>query len=200
MDENQNTEKVSEIEETVNEVTEKSLPEKLKEDTKTSAEGILKATNSDDLQKFVDIFNANIAKKNALRVMKLDELQDKVEEEVAKRFTKRSDDMSNTEVIQYYKAIQDSIKTSREVVNNKDTSATIQITTNQNITIPDKEVLNRDSKERVIDAVKNILNQIKNNTETQEVIDAEIVDETVVTEDKQVEAEKKEEGIDNGEK
>ena len=165
----------------------KSLPEELEDSTLTSADSILKASNADELQQCIDMFNVNIAKKNALRVMKLDQLQDMVENEVIKRFTNRSDDMSNVEVIQYYKAVQDSVKNAQNTLNNKDNTTFIQINQNTENNVNITTGTDRESNERVMNAVKSILNQIRNNppqevTKEDEIIEAEVVENSESTE------------------
>ena len=65
--------------------------------------------NEDSIDKskeMINLFNVNIAKKNTLRVLKVNELLDKVNEEAIKRVDESSDTLGNNDLINYMKAAQ----------------------------------------------------------------------------------------------
>lgn len=112
---------------------------------------IIKEDNPEELKNIINLFNINIKKKDILRASKLNDLQDKTLEQIAERIEKTPDLFSNKDLLDYYKVMQDTL-------NKADTSTdnlpNIQI--NQNI-VNMTPTIDRESKERVIQAVKEIL-------------------------------------------
>ena len=142
-----------------------TLPLELKE--KELIAKIVEAPTRDELQKQFDLFNMNQSKKNALRVVKLNSLLDKVEDQAIARFEKRPDQISNRELLEYINVISGQIDRAQKhfdavtlapakTVAAQKTDVTINVGTN----------LNRDSKERVMDAISALLKQVRNATET----------------------------------
>lgn len=136
---------------------------------------IINAPTKEELQTQFDLFNINQSKKNALRVVKLNNLLDKVEDQAIERFEKRPDQVSNKELLEYMNVISNQIDRAQKSVDGlKDTSA-IHITNQKNeLNINVGPQLNRDSKERVMDAIAILLKQVQKEPE---IIEAEIVEE-----------------------
>ena len=61
--------------------------------------------NKQELEKQIELFKINQSKKDALRVVKLGTMKDKVEDEVFHRIEKRPDQISNKELLDFYTAI-----------------------------------------------------------------------------------------------
>lgn len=126
------------------------------------AQKILEAKDKDELQKYTDLFNLSMAKKNAVRIVKLNNLYDKVTDEAGERIEKRPDEITNKELLDYMKALQDSIDKAQNGLKNIDN--TQMITLNQqnntvNVTVNSEEgpVRSRQSKEKIIEAVRGLL-------------------------------------------
>ena len=62
------------------------------------AENILKESDLDEIKRLTQLFNLNQAKKNVLRVLKLNSLLDKVSDQMLERFEKRPGEFSNSDV------------------------------------------------------------------------------------------------------
>lgn len=65
----------------------------------------MKETDVQKVKDLTHLFNLNMAKKNTLRVLKLNELLDKVSECMDDRFKHRSDEFSNKDLIDYMNTI-----------------------------------------------------------------------------------------------
>lgn len=124
---------------------------------------LLEETDINNIKNIIDLFNLNIQKKNIVRTNKLNELQDKVCYQIDKRLTSNADTFSNKDLIDYFKAIQDTINKS-EISSEDITSPKIELNQN-NVNINMGPVLSRDSRQNVLDAVKRILeSQVVDNT------------------------------------
>lgn len=124
---------------------------------------LLEETDINNIKNIIDLFNLNIQKKNIVRTNKLNELQDKVCDQIDKRLTTNADTFSNKDLIDYFKAIQDTINKS-EISSEDITSPKIELNQN-NVNINMGPVLSRDSRQNVLDAVKRILeSQVVDNT------------------------------------
>ena len=128
--------------------------------------------NEDDIDKtkqLLNLFNVNIAKKNTIRVMKVDKLLDKVTDEALKRVEERPDEINNKDLLNYASIAQNQIDKSMQIIKSINETPTIQLnqdnSVNINITQPE---LSRESRERILKAVE----QIMNNKE--DIVDVEI--------------------------
>lgn len=126
----------------------------------TTKDRFLTETDPKELQKIVDMFNLNIKKKNILRAERISEIQDNILNQISARVVKRPDEFSNTDLLNYFKAMQDTL-----LKNPAETELPeIHITQNNQVNINTEggeqtPVLNRMSRERVALAVRNILAQ-----------------------------------------
>lgn len=146
----------------------KLLPS-LKSTQEELEQSLLEEDNIDNIKSIIDIFNVNIKKKDIIRASKLNELQDKIYEQINERLVTNANDFSNRDLLDYFRTIQETINKS-EI--NSDDVITPKIQLNQNnLNINMGPTLNRDSRQNVLDAVKKILeNQI-------ELEDKNIIDE-----------------------
>ena len=155
----------------------------LTSDSLDIAQKIVEAKNEEELKKYTDLFNLSMAKKNAVRIVKLNSLYDKVTEEAGERIEKRSDEITNKELLDYMKALQDSIDKAQSGLKAID-SNTQMITLNQqtntvNVTVNTEEgsVRSRESKEKIIQAVRGLLKLAQeSNLKSEDAIEAEVVE------------------------
>lgn len=121
---------------------------------------IFAAEDKDELQAQFDLFNMNQAKKNALRIMKLRSLLDKVEDQAIERFEKRPNQVSNKELLDYMQVVSTQIEKSQNVMDSlKDTPMIKAIQNNTEVNINVSPTLPRESKEKVIDVIQALLRQ-----------------------------------------
>ena len=135
----------------------------LEKETTKVVNQIVKAESVAELKEYTDMFSLNLAKKNAVRIAKLQNLLDLVNEQAINRFEKHSDEFSNKEIIDYMKAVQEQIVSSAKTIESIDEKPLTQINntkTEVNINV-DSQGLSRESKARVLDAVDALVNHIK---------------------------------------
>lgn len=122
-------------------------------------------TESDE-QKANDLthlFNVNQNKKTMIRVNKLSELLDTITDQALTRFTVRPDEISNKELLDGLKIVQDLIERGQKQVSNNDSNVPlIQVNQQTNeVNLGDAStMLSRDSRERVKSTVLGILDSI----------------------------------------
>lgn len=141
---------------------------------KDIASELMDATDSADINRLVDAFNLNIKKKELIRASKYNDLLDSITAQVEKRITERPDGFSNKDLLSYLDTIQSILDSS--VSTTVDTISSIQVTNNQfNISVEDNNTFDRNSIERIKNAVQSILAS----TKTDEIP----VDVTVISEE-----------------
>lgn len=124
----------------------------------------------DKVKKLTAIFNMNQAKRNAIRIIKLNTLLDSVSDQMLERIKKRPNAFSDDSLLSYYNVIQSSIDRANKSVEQVN-DMSIQL--NQiNINVNDE--FNRESRDRITDAVKNILKKLNEKTQPNEY--AEIIE------------------------
>lgn len=151
----------------------KNLPT-LKSDSEELEIRLLEEDNIDNIKAIIDLFNINIKKKNIIRTSKLNELQDKVYNQIDERLTNRASSFSNKDLLEYFKVMQDTINKS-DIDSDQVTAPNIQI--NQNtLNIGVGAELTRESRQKITDAIKNILNKNTIDVEAHEIDEGEITD------------------------
>ena len=116
---------------------------------------LLTENDLDKLDDIINIFNLNIKRKDIVRTSKLNDLQDKIADQMTLRLTEKANEFSNKDLLDYFKVLQDTINKSDNSLESIDTPA-IQIN-QQQININEETELNRESREKVKNAVANFL-------------------------------------------
>lgn len=161
---------------------ERSLEHQVDDKATELSKQIAKVDTKSELDALYDAFKINDTKKNVFRINKLNSLLDKITEEATARFEQRPGEMSNKEVIDYMNAVSNQIDRSKDTLSQiKDVNLT-QVNNTVNVNIDNKETsLSRESREKVIDFIKDILKNSQEETtiskDTDDVIDADIVAE-----------------------
>lgn len=143
---------------------------------------------AEDINKTKDLtylFNINQNKKTMVRIDSLSNLQDKLVGLLSSRVTERPDEMSNQEVMQALKVVQDIIERGTKQITGQNEQPLIQINQQTNsVNVGDEAAgLNRDSRDRVKRVIMGILDNVKDATDTNaEIIEA---DATVVNGDEE---------------
>ena len=157
----------------------------LNEESKALLEQIISETDEQKVRDLTQLFNANQNKKTMARVNKLSDLLDTITDQALTRFTARPDEISNKELFDGLKIVQDLIERGQKQVSGAGETPLIQVNQQTNeVNIGEiGNNLNRDSRERVKSAVMNLLSSITTaaTTETSsdiiEVEAEEIIDE-----------------------
>ena len=137
---------------------------------------IIAAEDIDKTKDLTYLFNINQNKKTMVRIDSLSNLQDKLVGLLSNRVTERPDEMSNQEVMQALKVVQDIIERGTKQITGQNEQPLIQINQQTNsVNVGDEAAgLNRDSRDKVRRAIMSILDNVKGtaNTDT-EIIEAD---------------------------
>lgn len=124
---------------------------------------IINAPDKETLEQQFELFNIAQSKKNAIRVSKLNKLLDMIEDQAIDRFTKRPDQVSNKELLEYMGVVSSQIERAKNDVNTdlsyKPSIQVNQTTTEVNVNLGDE--LDRASKEKVMSAISSLLQQVQ---------------------------------------
>ena len=151
-------------------------PTSLNDESKALIEQIIAETDEQKVRDLTQLFNANQNKKTMARVNKLSDLLDTITDQALERFTARPDEISNKELFDGLKVVQDLIERGQKQVSGAGETPLIQINQQNNeVNVGNATSnLNRDSRERVKAAVLGILGSITNSqpelVETEDIV------------------------------
>jgi hypothetical protein len=133
---------------------------------------IIAAEDAEKTKDLTYLFNINQNKKTMVRIDSLSNLQDRLVGLLAKRVTDRPDEISNQELMQAVKIIQDLIDRGAKTITAAPEKPLIQINTQTNNIGTELDNVPRESRDKVKNAVMSILSSINNSTTTtDEVVD-----------------------------
>ena len=170
-------------EETDNTVTDlaTSKPLNLNEESLALIEQIISETDEQKAKDLTYLFNANQHKKTMVRVNKLSDLLDTITDQALTRFTARPDEISNKELFDGLKVVQDLIERGQKQVSGAGEIPLIQVNnqTNEVNIGGSPSNLSRDSRERVKAAVMGLLDNLtaKQMVDTVNVESEDIIEE-----------------------
>lgn len=154
----------------------------LDDETTELAQKIINESSLDEIKNLTKLFNLNQSKKNAMRVLKLNTLLDKVSDQMIERFEKKPGEFSNADLLNYMTITQNAIDKANKSLNLVEETPAIQLQQNNQINVNIVDRLSRDSKDKVAEAVRSILSKINSmETELSEVINK---DDSIIVEDK----------------
>ena len=138
-----------------------------------------------DIEKTKDLthlFNINQNKKTMIRIDKLSGLQDNLVDQFAKRISERPDEISNKELMDGIKIVQDIIERGQKQVEGVNQTPLIQFNQqNNSVTIgDDTPQLSKESRDRVKNAVLSLLNGLNKPAPTEDFVEVQptIIEET----------------------
>lgn len=140
-----------------------SSQQSLRDESKALIDKIIAETDADKARDLTYLFNANQNKKTMVRVNKLSDLLDTITDQALTRFTARPDEISNKELFDGLKVVQDLIERGQKQVSGVGETPLIQINQQNNeVNVGNTSAsnLNRDSRERVKAAVLGLLDSI----------------------------------------
>jgi hypothetical protein len=159
---------------------------KLNKESAALIEQIIAESDENKARELTQLFNANQNKKTMVIVNKLSDLLDTITNQALTRFTARPDEISNKELFDGLKIVQDLIERGQKQVSGVGETPLIQFNQQNNeVNVDGSSVnnLNRDSRERVKAAVMGLLTSITSataepaNTSAEPVEAIEIVEE-----------------------
>ena len=136
------------------------MTQDLSEQTEQLVSDILAQDDPDKMKQLIGYFNMAQSKKDILRTLSYNQLLDAVTEQMSERVTKRADQFSNRDLLDYMTTMNSSLERARKQINSVDETPMITLNQQNNTVILDPDSLDRDSKKRVADAVKSILKKL----------------------------------------
>lgn len=158
----------------------------LNEESMALIEQIIAEKDEQRARDLTQLFNANQNKKTMVRVNKLSDLLDTITDQALVRFTSRPDEISNKELFDGLKVVQDLIERGQKQVSGAAETPLIQFNqqTNEVNIGGTANNLNRESRERVKSAVLSLLGSISSTVAKES--DADIIEikpEDIINED-----------------
>lgn len=133
----------------------------LEQETAKVINKIVRSDSTEELKSYVDAFSLNIAKKNAVRIAKLQNLLDAVTDQAMIRAEKHPGEFTNKELVDYMKVVQEQIITSKKDIESVGEQPVIQINNQKNeVNINLDAGLSRESKNKVIDTIRALVQQV----------------------------------------
>ena len=124
------------------------------------ANKIMQETDSEKSKQLIDLFNFNIKKKNALRVLKLSGLMDEISDEMQQRIANAPYTIEDNTLSTWLNTVEKLLKNTSDDLKGVEELPTITpIQQNNQVNINVIAGLDRDSRERVLDAVKFLLKE-----------------------------------------
>lgn len=142
---------------------------------------IVDEQNLERTKDLTHLFNVNQNKKTMIRVNKLSDLMDVITDQAVARFTNRPDEISNQDLMNSLKTVQDLIERGTKQASGVQDTPLIQINQQTNeVNVGDTGInLGRDSRERVKNAVGALLsNLLAQQQATDDVVYTDVEDKT----------------------
>ena len=137
--------------------------------TRDIAQKILDEEDVDAVKDLTNLFNLNAQKRNVMRVIKMNDLLDKVTDQVIQRFEKTPANFSNEDLIKYMQVTENAIDRANKNLNLVEETPPIQLMQNNQVNINIDNGLDRESREKVLSIVEAILNENNNSDNAIEV-------------------------------
>lgn len=118
------------------------------------ASQVLAESDPEKAKQLIALFNWNISKKNTARILKMNDLYDEVTDQMVLRFKTKADQFSNSDLLDYMKAVQGAIDTSAKNLSQVEEPPTIVHQNNTQINVNVVDTFDRDSKDRILAAIQ----------------------------------------------
>lgn len=138
---------------------------------KEIAEQIVAENDPDKLKALTQLFNVALLKKNAVRSSKLSELYDNIVDKATERVVKRGDEMDHDTLLKYMQTVEQQLNRASTNVEAINEAPTVINNTEVNVTVNQAGGIDRESREKVLDAISAILKMAGSDNDN--VIDAE---------------------------
>lgn len=136
--------------------------DKVENKTTELAQQILDSDDQSQIKDLTALFNMNQAKKNVLRVLKLNELLDKISDQMLVRFDKRADEFSNADLVNYMNTVQSAIEKANKSLDLVNETPLININQTSVELNLNGESLTRESRAKINEVVQQLLSKAKN--------------------------------------
>lgn len=137
--------------------------DQLDEQTTEIAQQIISSNDVSEVQDLTKLFNLNAQKRNVARVMKMNQLLDTITDNVVDRFNRNPANFSNDDLLRFMQVTETSIDKATKKLSLVEDTPTIQYNQNNqvNINLNSETILDRESRQRVTDAIQSILSRVE---------------------------------------
>ena len=118
------------------------------------ASQVLAESDPEKAKQLIALFNWNISKKNTARILKMNDLYDEVTDQMVLRFKTKADQFSNSDLLDYMKAVQGAIDTSAKNLSQVEEPPTIVHQNNTQINVNVVDTMDRESRDRILSAIQ----------------------------------------------
>ena len=150
-----------------------SATTELKESTLDIAQQIVSENDLSKVKDLTQLFNAAHIKKQVLRSLAYDDLLDHIQDQMTARIVERGDQFSNKDLLDYANSVTSHLEKAQKQISGVDDMPLIQFNQQNNTIIT--ETLDPESQQRVEDAIKSILQRIKEPQKENEVLESSTV-------------------------
>ena len=123
---------------------------------------ILQETDVDRLKDLTHVFNAFQAKRQILRVNALNDVQDALVAQMARRLQETPNNFNNNDIAMWMKTVQQTLDSAQNSVKSIDDVPAIVNQNNTQINVNVEDNLSRESREKIMDALQAILGSVEN--------------------------------------
>ena len=143
---------------------------------KIASQSITEINDESNFDDLVKLFNANQLKKTMQRILKSNELLDKVTQEALQRFNENPNDFTTQDLLNYMRTVQDSINVSQKTLAAQQEQTKVPLIQINQQTINNTESqISKESQEKIVAVVEDLI-KMMNAAEEDKIIDGEIED------------------------
>lgn len=146
-------------------VEERDNDKELADESNAIVDAIVQTNDVDKLNEYINMFNINKTKKNIIRTNELNELLSLINKQAVKRLKEKPDNFSNNDIITFMKATRDALNQTKTTI---DDIPPIQINKQVNTININSEELDKDSKAKVYDLLKSIIDDVSKDNDTKD--------------------------------
>lgn len=127
---------------------------------------ILQESDVDKLKDLTHLFNAFQTKRQILRINTLNDVQDALVNQMMERLIKTPNNFNNQDLANWMKTVQQALDSTKHNIDSIDSLPTIVHQNNTQVNINVEDTLSRESREKILDVVKSLLQNSEDIAET----------------------------------
>ena len=136
--------------------------------SKEVARKILEEDDIDKVKDLTALFNLNAQKRNVMRVIKMNDLLDKVTNQISDRFEKYPDNFTNDELLKYMQVTEAAIDRANKNLNLIEETPQIAMQQNNQVNINMTYGIDEEGRGKVLDIINSVLKFTRTATKDEE--------------------------------
>lgn len=136
--------------------------------SKEVARKILEEDDIDKVKDLTALFNLNAQKRNVMRVIKMNDLLDKVTNQISDRFEKYPDNFTNDELLKYMQVTEAAIDRANKNLNLIEDIPQIAMQQNNQVNINMTYGIDEEGRGKVLDIINSVLKFTRTSTKNEE--------------------------------